>query len=107
MEWYWNNTHMEIAFFFAIAAVQLLRLIVAETWTLTPDLSPLPPFLPLSPPASGSFVRDRPMSSLGCLSQATLPQSSSHADTTSELLQQDLELHVDLSQLEEEPIIIL
>eukprot|EP00063_Salmo_salar_P074418 XP_014049253.1 PREDICTED: uncharacterized protein LOC106601526 isoform X2 [Salmo salar] len=57
--------------------------------------------------ASGSFVRDRPMSSLGCLSQATLPQSSSHADTTSELLQQDLELHVDLSQLEEEPIIIL
>lgn len=47
------------------------------------------------------------MSSLGCLSQATLPQSSSHADTTSELLQQDLELHVDLSQLEEEPIIIL
>ncbi|KAM9472816.1 uncharacterized protein ACWYII_007990 isoform 6-T6 [Salvelinus alpinus] len=57
--------------------------------------------------ASGSSVRDRPMSSLGCLSQATLPQSSSHADTTSELLQQDLELHVDLSQPEEEPVIIL
>ncbi|XP_021413973.2 uncharacterized protein C16orf96 [Oncorhynchus mykiss] len=57
--------------------------------------------------ASGSSVRDRPMSSLGCLSQATLPQSSSHADTTSELLQQDLELHVDLSQSEEEPVIIL
>ncbi|XP_045576235.1 uncharacterized protein C16orf96 isoform X4 [Salmo salar] len=56
---------------------------------------------------SGSSVRDRPMSSLGCLSQATLPQSSSHADTTSELLQQDLELHVDLSQSEEEPVIIL
>ncbi|XP_036794525.1 glutamine-rich protein 2-like [Oncorhynchus mykiss] len=51
--------------------------------------------------ASGSSVRDRPMSSLGCLSQATLPQSSS------ELLQQDLELHVDLSQSEEEPVIIL
>ncbi|KAM9472429.1 uncharacterized protein ACWYII_007731 [Salvelinus alpinus] len=57
--------------------------------------------------ASGSSVRDRPMSSLGCLSQATLPQSSSHADTTSELLQQDLVLHVDLSQSEEEPVIIL
>nr|XP_046186873.1 uncharacterized protein C16orf96-like isoform X1 [Oncorhynchus gorbuscha] len=57
--------------------------------------------------ASGSSVRDRPMSSLGCLSQATLPQSSSHADTTSELLQQDLELHVDLSQSEVEPVIIL
>ncbi|XP_052347297.1 glutamine-rich protein 2 isoform X2 [Oncorhynchus keta] len=56
---------------------------------------------------SGSSVRDRPMSSLGCLSQATLPQSSSHADTTSELLQQDLELHVDLSQSEVEPVIIL
>ncbi|XP_052375024.1 glutamine-rich protein 2-like isoform X3 [Oncorhynchus keta] len=56
---------------------------------------------------SGSSVRDRPMSSLGCLSQATLPQSSSHADTTSELLQQDLELHMDLSQSEEEPVIIL
>uniref|UniRef100_A0A4W5K8F7 DUF4795 domain-containing protein n=1 Tax=Hucho hucho TaxID=62062 RepID=A0A4W5K8F7_9TELE len=57
--------------------------------------------------ASSSSVRDRPMSSLGCLSQTTLPQSSSHADTTSELLQQDLELHVDLSQSEEEPVIIL
>ncbi|KAK6311944.1 hypothetical protein J4Q44_G00176080 [Coregonus suidteri] len=59
--------------------------------------------------ASGSSVRDRPMSSLGCLSQATLPQSSSHADTTSELQQeqQGLELHVDLSQSEEEPVTTL
>ncbi|XP_045073533.1 glutamine-rich protein 2-like isoform X1 [Coregonus clupeaformis] len=59
--------------------------------------------------ASGSSVRDRPMSSLGCLSQATLPQSSSHADTTSELQQEQhgLELHVDLSQSEEEPVTTL
>uniref|UniRef100_A0A3P8YNH0 DUF4795 domain-containing protein n=2 Tax=Esox lucius TaxID=8010 RepID=A0A3P8YNH0_ESOLU len=56
--------------------------------------------------ASGSSVRDRPVSSLGCLSQATLPRSSSHADTPGELQQRKVapELHVDLSQSEEEPV---
>ncbi|KAJ7989405.1 hypothetical protein DPEC_G00304210 [Dallia pectoralis] len=53
--------------------------------------------------ASGSSVRERAVSSLGCLSQ---PRSPSHADSPNELQPKKpvLELHVDLSQATEEPV---
>ncbi|KAG9343729.1 hypothetical protein JZ751_013107 [Albula glossodonta] len=52
---------------------------------------------------SGSSMRDRPMSSLGCLSQSSAHQGSTHMDPAGEA-PQGLVLHVDLSQSgEEEP----
>ncbi|KAJ8251725.1 hypothetical protein GJAV_G00224440 [Gymnothorax javanicus] len=59
--------------------------------------------------ASSSSVRDRPMSSLGCVSQSSIPQppappASAHMDSTADA-SQGLVLHVDLGQSgEEEPV---
>ncbi|KAJ8389165.1 hypothetical protein AAFF_G00123710 [Aldrovandia affinis] len=57
--------------------------------------------------ASSSSVRDRPMSSMGCLSQSSAPQGPVHADPAGEALQ-GLVLHMDLGQSgEEEPVTTL
>ncbi|KAG7459586.1 hypothetical protein MATL_G00212130 [Megalops atlanticus] len=57
--------------------------------------------------ASGSSVRDRPMSSLGCVSQSSIPHGSTQVDPTGEA-PQGLVLHVDLGQSgEDEPVTTL